>query len=59
MPAPLPGCYAYGDDHLGGGVTLREVRDFKGAELVDRVLALVDELPDFLTLSAYPRLRDP
>ena len=37
-----PGCYAYGDDHLGGEVTLREVRDFKGQELVDGVLALVD-----------------
>ena len=37
-----PGCYAYGDDHLGGDLTLREVRDFKGQELVDGVLALVD-----------------
>jgi sulfatase maturation enzyme AslB (radical SAM superfamily) len=41
-PLRCPGCYAYGDDHLGGGVTLREVRDFKGQELVDGVLALVD-----------------
>lgn len=29
-PLRCPGCYAYGDDHLGGEVTLREVRDFKG-----------------------------
>src|SRR6186713_1595726 len=41
-PLRCPGCYAYGDDHLGGGVTLRGVRDFKGQELVDGVLALVD-----------------
>jgi MoaA/NifB/PqqE/SkfB family radical SAM enzyme len=41
-PLRCPGCYAYGEDHLGGGVTLREVRDFKGQELVDGVLALVD-----------------
>jgi MoaA/NifB/PqqE/SkfB family radical SAM enzyme len=42
-PLRCPGCYAYGDDHLGGDLTLREVRDFKGQELIDRVIALVDE----------------
>jgi MoaA/NifB/PqqE/SkfB family radical SAM enzyme len=42
-PLHCPGCYAYGDDHLGGELTLREVRDFKGQELVDGVLALVDK----------------
>jgi len=41
-PLHCPGCYAYGDDHLGGEMTLREVRDFKGQELVDGVKALVD-----------------
>ena len=41
-PLRCPGCYAYGDEHLGGGVTLRELRDFRGQELVDRVLALVE-----------------
>jgi MoaA/NifB/PqqE/SkfB family radical SAM enzyme len=41
-PLRCPGCYAYGDDHLGGGVTLRQVRDLKGQALVDGVLALVD-----------------
>jgi MoaA/NifB/PqqE/SkfB family radical SAM enzyme len=41
-PLRCPGCYAYGDDHLGGAVTLREVRDFKGQELIDGVLGLVD-----------------
>jgi MoaA/NifB/PqqE/SkfB family radical SAM enzyme len=42
-PLRCPGCYAYGDDHLGGDVTLREVRDFKGQELIDGVMALVDQ----------------
>jgi MoaA/NifB/PqqE/SkfB family radical SAM enzyme len=42
-PLRCPGCYAYGDDHLGGDLTLRQVSDFKGQELVDRVLTLVDE----------------
>jgi MoaA/NifB/PqqE/SkfB family radical SAM enzyme len=41
-PLRCPGCYAYGDDHLGGGVTLREVSDFKGQSLIDGVLALID-----------------
>jgi len=41
-PLRCPGCYAYGDDHLGGGVTLREVRDFKGQELVDKFMEVVD-----------------
>jgi MoaA/NifB/PqqE/SkfB family radical SAM enzyme len=41
-PLRCPGCYAYGDDHLGGQLTLREVRDFKGDELVKGVLDLVD-----------------
>ena len=38
-PLHCPGCYAYGDDHLGGGeLTLRTVRDFKGQELVDNFM---------------------
>src|SRR6266850_1751112 len=42
-PLRCPGCYAYGDDHLGGGgVTLRGLSDYKGDELVTRFLALVD-----------------
>ena len=41
-PLRCPGCYAYGDDHLGGDITLRDVRDFKGQALVDGVMALVD-----------------
>jgi sulfatase maturation enzyme AslB (radical SAM superfamily) len=42
-PLRCPGCYAYGSDHLGGDVTLRQVTDYKGQELIDRVLAIVDE----------------
>lgn len=41
-PLRCPGCYAYGDEHLGGGATLRQLSDFKGAELVRRTLDLVD-----------------
>jgi MoaA/NifB/PqqE/SkfB family radical SAM enzyme len=40
-PLRCPGCYAYGDEHLGGDVTLRQVTDYKGQELIDRVLAIV------------------
>jgi MoaA/NifB/PqqE/SkfB family radical SAM enzyme len=41
-PLHCPGCYAYGDEHLGGGTTLRQVRDLKGQALIDGVLALVE-----------------
>ena len=41
-PLRCPGCYAYGDEHLGGDITLRQVTDYKGQELIDRVLAIVD-----------------
>ena len=42
-PLRCPGCYAYGDDHLGGDVTLRGLTDYKGDELVSRFMALVDQ----------------
>jgi MoaA/NifB/PqqE/SkfB family radical SAM enzyme len=42
-PLRCPGCYAYGDDHLGGDVTLRGLSDYKGDELVERFMALVDQ----------------
>ena len=43
-PLRCPGCYAYGDEHLGGnGVTLRGLADYKGDELVSRFMALIDE----------------
>ena len=40
-PLHCPGCYAYGDEHLGGGVTLRGLHDLRGDALVDGVLDLV------------------
>src|SRR3954463_2778782 len=40
-PLRCPGCYAYGDAHLGGDITLRQVTDYKGRELIDLVLAIV------------------
>lgn len=43
-PLRCPGCYAYEDTHLGGGVTLRELNDRKGQALVDGVLEIVDRL---------------
>lgn len=43
-PLRCPGCYAYEDTHLGGGVTLRELNDRKGQALVDGVLEVVDRL---------------
>ena len=42
-PLRCPGCYAYGDEHLGGDVTLRQVTDYKGQDLIDRVLGIVDD----------------
>ena len=41
-PLRCPGCYAYGGDHLGGDVTLRELHDYQGQALVDGVLDLID-----------------
>jgi len=41
-PLRCPGCYAFDAAHLGGGTTLRELSDFKGDDLVSRILALVD-----------------
>src|SRR5262245_59711521 len=43
-PLRCPGCYAYGDEHLGGnGVTLRGLADYKGDELVSRFMAVIDK----------------
>ncbi len=43
-PLRCPGCYAYDDAHLGGGITLRGLRDLTGQELIDGVLECVDRL---------------
>jgi MoaA/NifB/PqqE/SkfB family radical SAM enzyme len=40
-PLSCPGCYAYGENHLGGGATLRELRDFRGDALVEGILDVV------------------
>lgn len=41
-PLRCPGCYAYGDEHLGGDVTLRGLTDYKGDELVSEFMGLID-----------------
>jgi sulfatase maturation enzyme AslB (radical SAM superfamily) len=43
-PLRCPGCYAYEEAHLGGSITLRELNDRKGQELVDGVMEVVDRL---------------
>jgi MoaA/NifB/PqqE/SkfB family radical SAM enzyme len=40
-PLSCPGCYAYGEGHLGGEVTLRELNDLHGDALVEGVVGLV------------------
>jgi MoaA/NifB/PqqE/SkfB family radical SAM enzyme len=40
-PLSCPGCYAYGDTHLGGGKLLSELNDFRGDALVNGVIGLV------------------
>jgi sulfatase maturation enzyme AslB (radical SAM superfamily) len=42
-PLRCPGCYAFDAAHLGGESQLRELSDFRGADLVSRILALLDE----------------
>src|SRR5206468_12856054 len=41
-PLSCPGCYAYGGEHLGGGVLLNQVSDYKGRELIDCFMLLID-----------------
>ncbi len=42
-PLSCPGCYAFDAAHLGSDIQLRQLSDFKGEELVNRVLVLIDE----------------
>lgn len=42
-PLRCPGCYAYNSEHLGGDVTLRQLQDYKGDDLVDRFLRIIAE----------------
>jgi MoaA/NifB/PqqE/SkfB family radical SAM enzyme len=41
-PLRCPGCYAFDPAHLGGDTQLRELSDFRGDELVQRILDLLD-----------------
>lgn len=41
-PLSCPGCYAYGENHLGGPVNLRNLADYRGDELVDRIVRMVE-----------------
>jgi organic radical activating enzyme len=41
-PLRCPGCYAYNNAHLGGGVNLRSLTDRTGQELIEGVLECVD-----------------
>lgn len=41
-PLRCPGCYAFDAAHLGGETGLRQLSDFKGADLVQKILAIVD-----------------
>src|ERR1700693_4943148 len=42
-PLSCPGCYAYGETHLGGEVTLRDLHDLRGDALVEGVWGLVQK----------------
>jgi MoaA/NifB/PqqE/SkfB family radical SAM enzyme len=42
-PLRCPGCYAFDEAHLGGETVLRQLSDYKGEELVARILAVLDE----------------
>jgi MoaA/NifB/PqqE/SkfB family radical SAM enzyme len=41
-PLQCPGCYAFDPAHLGGESELRHLADYKGSELVEKILAIVD-----------------
>src|SRR5262249_57899814 len=50
-PLRCPGCYAYEAAHLGDAGPLRELTDYRGRELVDRVMALVrEERPVYMSI---------
>jgi MoaA/NifB/PqqE/SkfB family radical SAM enzyme len=40
-PLSCPGCYAYGESHLGGERTLRDLHDLRGDALIQGVVQLV------------------
>lgn len=50
-PLRCPGCYAYEPGHLGEVGPLRSLADYRGQELIDRVLALVrDTRPVYVSI---------
>jgi len=42
-PLRCTGCYAYEEGHVGEGLNLRQLRDKKGTDMVNGVLAVVDQ----------------
>ncbi|MBI4464548.1 MAG: radical SAM protein [Acidobacteria bacterium] len=40
-PLSCPGCYAYEPEHLQGGIALHQLRDLRGENLVEGMLAVV------------------
>ena len=42
-PLRCPGCYAFGDDHLGGILQPRQVQDHRGQNLIDGIMKLVEK----------------
>ena len=40
-PLSCPGCYAYGDQHLGDGKRLNDLTDLRGDDLVEAILNAV------------------
>jgi len=42
-PLRCTGCYAYEEGHVGEGVNLRQLRDKKGTDMVNGILAVVDQ----------------
>jgi MoaA/NifB/PqqE/SkfB family radical SAM enzyme len=42
-PLRCTGCYAYEEGHVGEGLNLRQLRDKKGTDMVNGVLAIVDQ----------------
>ena len=42
-PLHCPGCYAYGESHLGDGAQLKDLSDYRGDELVSGIIRLVEQ----------------
>ncbi len=43
-PLRCPGCYAYSPEHIGPLITLRQLSDYRGQDLVNAMVALVRRL---------------